>query len=139
MFVSLVLRTPCQRIGCTCSLMVRLIEDLEQRLLVECCKVILDGMITSLSNGFNRVVIHSDNLEVVQALQDNLLKDSGITILKRVQRIMSTEGRWLIRHFPREENRVAVCLAKLSVEGRTSLQVYDECPLQVYDKCLHDT
>ncbi|MBA0571874.1 hypothetical protein Golob_002243 [Gossypium lobatum] len=126
MFVSLVLRTPCQRIRCTCSLMVRLIEDLEQRLLVECCKGNLDGMITSLSNGFNRVVIHTDNLEVVQALQDNLLEDSGITILKRVQRIMSTEGRWLIRHIPRADNRVAVCLAKLSLEGRTCLQVYDE-------------
>ncbi|MBA0630279.1 hypothetical protein Godav_002394 [Gossypium davidsonii] len=121
MSVSLVLRTHYQRIGCTCSLMVWLIEDLEQRLLVECCKVILDGMITSLSNGFNRVVIHTDNLEVVQALQDDLLEDSGITILKRVQRIMSTERRWLIRHIPREENRVAVCLVKLSVEGRTGL------------------
>ncbi|MBA0814379.1 hypothetical protein Gohar_020211 [Gossypium harknessii] len=39
--------------------------------------VILDGMITSLSNGFNRVLIHTDNLEVGQALQDKFTKGFG--------------------------------------------------------------
>ncbi|MBA0718067.1 hypothetical protein Golax_005834, partial [Gossypium laxum] len=63
---------------------------------------IVNGMIMSLNNGFNRVVIHTDNLEVVQALQDNLLGDLSITILKRVQEIMSTEGRWLIQHVPKK-------------------------------------
>ncbi|KAH1074172.1 hypothetical protein J1N35_026500 [Gossypium stocksii] len=56
----------------------------------------------SLNNGFNRVVIHIDNVEVVQALQDNLLEDSGITILKRLQEVMSTEGGWLIQHVPKK-------------------------------------
>ncbi|MFQ6642799.1 hypothetical protein Gotur_017803 [Gossypium turneri] len=60
-------------------------------------------MITSLSNGFNRVVIHTNNLE-----------------------IMNTEGRWLIRHVPREDDRIADYLAKLSSEGRIGLQVYDD-------------
>ncbi|MBA0769212.1 hypothetical protein Gotri_017966 [Gossypium trilobum] len=41
---------------------------------------------------------------------------------------MNTEWRWLIRHVPREDNYVADCIAKLSSEGRTCLQVYDECP-----------
>ncbi|MBA0553396.1 hypothetical protein Golob_012582, partial [Gossypium lobatum] len=56
---------------------------------------ILDGMLILLNKGYNRVMIHTDNLEVVQALQDNLL-ESGITVLKRVQRIMRTEKQWLI-------------------------------------------
>lgn len=33
----------------------------------------------------------------------------------------------MIRHVPKEDNRVADCLAKLSSEKMTGLQVYDEC------------
>ncbi|MBA0798460.1 hypothetical protein Gohar_009049, partial [Gossypium harknessii] len=43
---------------------------------------ILGGMTTSLSNSFNRVMIHIDNLEVLQTLQDNLLGDLCIKISK---------------------------------------------------------
>ncbi|KAK5783335.1 hypothetical protein PVK06_037843 [Gossypium arboreum] len=89
---------------------------------------ILDSMIMAFSNGFNRVVIYIDNLKVAQTLLDNLLGDSSITILKRVQKVMNTEEHWLIRHVVREDNRVIDYLAKLSLERRKNLQIYDECP-----------
>lgn len=82
---------------------------------------ILDGMITSLSNDINRVVIHIDNLKVVQVLQDNLLRDSSITIHRKIQKIMNMEGHSMIRYVPKVNNRVADCLTKLSSEGMTGL------------------
>ncbi|KAH1096303.1 hypothetical protein J1N35_013224 [Gossypium stocksii] len=50
-------------------------------------------------------MIHNDNLEVVQALQDNTLVESSITVLRRAQQIIRTEGRWLIQYVPREDSR----------------------------------
>ncbi|MBA0612428.1 hypothetical protein Godav_013028, partial [Gossypium davidsonii] len=50
-------------------------------------------------------MIHIDNLEVVPAVHDNTLVESSITVLRRVQQIMRTEGRWLIRYVPREDSR----------------------------------
>ncbi|MBA0797577.1 hypothetical protein Gohar_008259, partial [Gossypium harknessii] len=50
-------------------------------------------------------MIHIDNLEVVRAVHDNTLVESSITVLRRVQQIMRTEGRWLIRYVPREDSR----------------------------------
>ncbi|MBA0555489.1 hypothetical protein Golob_025664, partial [Gossypium lobatum] len=51
-------------------------------------------------------MIHIDNLDVFQAVQDNTSVESSITVLRRVQQIMRTEGRWLIRYVSREDSRV---------------------------------
>ncbi|MBA0610220.1 hypothetical protein Godav_011091, partial [Gossypium davidsonii] len=68
-----------------------------------------------LFKGYNRIMIHTDNLEVIQALQDNLLVKSGIIVLKRVKRIMRIEKQWLIRYVPIKDNQVTDYLAKLNL------------------------
>ncbi|MBA0788140.1 hypothetical protein Gotri_000191 [Gossypium trilobum] len=78
----------------------------------------LDYGIQSL---FRRIIIHTDNLEVVQALTDLGLEDSGITVLRRTQRIIKSEGQWKINHIPREQNLVADRLAKLSLNWKSTL------------------
>ncbi|KAK5840501.1 hypothetical protein PVK06_009402 [Gossypium arboreum] len=62
-----------------------------------------------------------DNLEVVRALPDGMLVDAGITVIRRVQWIMRTEGQWLIMYIPREINLVADGLTKLSLEWESRL------------------
>ncbi|MBA0874722.1 hypothetical protein Goshw_021096 [Gossypium schwendimanii] len=50
----------------------------------------------------------------------------GITVLRRVQGLLESEGQWWIRYVPREANTVANCLANMSLEWKTSLQIYED-------------
>ncbi|MBA0810110.1 hypothetical protein Gohar_002130, partial [Gossypium harknessii] len=65
---------------------------------------ILGGILILLNKGYRRAIILTDNLEVAQILNDLDLKDSGITMLRRTQRIMRLEGMWRIKHIPRNRN-----------------------------------
>ncbi|XP_040946770.1 uncharacterized protein [Gossypium hirsutum] len=143
--ILLVFEHPRQTIGYIFSLMVWLIEALEVLLLMECYENKMEagswGTITiwesaqfsrlnyghsrwhtySTSKGLNKATMQIDNLEVVRALPDGMLVDVGITVIRRVQWIMRTEGQWLIMYIPREINLVADGLAKLSLEWESRL------------------
>lgn len=54
---------------------------------------ILSDLLDMLNRGFKRITIQMDNLEVAKALQENMMTDSSITMVKRVQRIMRTYGQ----------------------------------------------
>ncbi|KAA3484878.1 putative LRR receptor-like serine/threonine-protein kinase [Gossypium australe] len=92
---------------------------------------ILDGILLLLNKGFRRVIIQTDSLEVVQALNDLGIKESGVTVLRRAQRTMRLEGQWRILHIPREHNLVADRLAKLSLNCKSILQIFDEAPTEI--------
>ncbi|MBA0817469.1 hypothetical protein Gohar_003616 [Gossypium harknessii] len=51
--------------------------------------------------------------------------DSGITLLRRVKRILRFEGQWKIKCVPRECNLIANQLAKISLSWQTSLQIFE--------------
>ncbi|MBA0560172.1 hypothetical protein Golob_017087 [Gossypium lobatum] len=82
---------------------------------------ILDGLLVMLSKGFKRATIQTDNLEIAKALQENMMTDSDIIVLRSVRRIMKTKGQWCIRYVPRDFNKVVDCLAKLSLAWNSSL------------------
>ncbi|KAK5783679.1 hypothetical protein PVK06_038192 [Gossypium arboreum] len=94
---------------------------------------VLDGILILRSKGFTKAMIHIDNLEVARALHDGMLVDADITMLKRVQRIMRTDGQWSIRYILGENNLVADTLVKLSLEWESRLQIYDKAPNEVLD------
>ncbi|KAK5777232.1 hypothetical protein PVK06_045199 [Gossypium arboreum] len=56
----------------------------------------------------------------------------------RVQRIMRTEGQWCIGYVPREFNEIADCQTKLSLVGKSSLQIYDGTPNEVLELVQQD-
>lgn len=51
---------------------------------------------------------------MINALTEKEMEDSGTTVLRRVQRILRSEGQWHIRYAPREKNLVAGRMIKLS-------------------------
>ncbi|KAH1067718.1 hypothetical protein J1N35_032705 [Gossypium stocksii] len=75
---------------------------------------ILDGVLILLNKGYRKISILTDNFEVVQVLSVLDLEDSRITVFRRAQRIMRAEGKWKIKHIPRNRNLVANHLAKLA-------------------------
>ncbi|MBA0733084.1 hypothetical protein Gogos_017127, partial [Gossypium gossypioides] len=64
----------------------------------------MDGLILLERRGFNKVLINTNNLEVVNALQDRQLADSSSILLRRINRILKTIDQWSVRHIPRETN-----------------------------------
>ncbi|MBA0847508.1 hypothetical protein Goshw_018975, partial [Gossypium schwendimanii] len=54
-------------------------------------------MFLLIRRGFNRVMIHTNRLEVVKALHDSVPVNLGIIVLRQVQQILLTEGQWLVR------------------------------------------
>ncbi|MBA0832850.1 hypothetical protein Goarm_017209 [Gossypium armourianum] len=62
----------------------------------------LDGILLLLNKGYRWTITQMDSLEVVQALTDMGMEESGITVLRRTQRIMKSEGQLRILHIPSE-------------------------------------
>ncbi|KAK5772033.1 hypothetical protein PVK06_048294 [Gossypium arboreum] len=89
---------------------------------------ILDGILILLTKGYKRVRIQTDNIEVVRALSMEETVDSGITLLRRVKRILRSEGQWEIMYVPREYNLVADKLANIGLSWQTSLQIFELPP-----------
>ncbi|MBA0737271.1 hypothetical protein Gogos_010741 [Gossypium gossypioides] len=83
-------------------------------------------------------MIQTDNLDVIKALTDIELEDSGITLLRRLHRIMRTEEQWQIRYVSREHNTVVDWLAKLSLTRKSSLQVFDVAPIEIIEVLQRD-
>ncbi|MBA0709737.1 hypothetical protein Golax_024759 [Gossypium laxum] len=75
--------------------------------------------------GYKRATIQTDNLEVVRALTVEWSKDLGITLIRRIQRVMNYEGQWEIIYVPKNCNSSADRLAKLSLAWQSNLQNFD--------------
>ncbi|KAH1073835.1 hypothetical protein J1N35_026163 [Gossypium stocksii] len=82
---------------------------------------ILDGIFILLNKGYRQILILSDNLEVIQALSNLDLEDSGITLFRRIQCIMRAQEKWRIRHIPRHQNLVLDHLLKFSLNLKSNL------------------
>lgn len=54
---------------------------------------IVDGILIILEKGYRRATIQTDNLEVISALTEKNMENSGITVLQRIRRLMRFEGK----------------------------------------------
>ncbi|KAH1106567.1 hypothetical protein J1N35_010335 [Gossypium stocksii] len=89
---------------------------------------ILDGILILLSKGYKKVQIQTDNLEVVRVLSMEETEDSGITLLRRVKRLLRSKGQWDVKYVPRECNLIADQLAKISLSWQAPLSVFEVPP-----------
>ncbi|KAH1120635.1 hypothetical protein J1N35_003795 [Gossypium stocksii] len=99
---------------------------------------ILEGILILLNKGYRLILILNDNLEVVQTLSDLNLENSGISVFRKTQRIIKAEGVWKIKHIPRSLNLVTNSLAKLSLNWKSTLQVFNEPPKDTIDLLQDD-
>ncbi|MBA0838009.1 hypothetical protein Goarm_010113, partial [Gossypium armourianum] len=51
--------------------------------------------------------------------------------LRRIRRILRTEGQWYIRDASGDLNHAAECLVKMSLVKKTGFQVFDGAPNEV--------
>ncbi|MBA0687168.1 hypothetical protein Goari_014723 [Gossypium aridum] len=84
---------------------------------------ILEGLKLIKRGGHNKVIIQSDSLEVVKAIQGSITSNSAL--IRQIQCILSQEGKWLLRYILREHNQVVDCLTKLALANKEELQTFD--------------
>ncbi|MBA0580765.1 hypothetical protein Gorai_022969, partial [Gossypium raimondii] len=69
---------------------------------------------------------------------DKGFEDSGITILRQVQRIMRSKGQCRVRYVPKGKNLIAGYLAKLYLAWKSSLRIFDVPPNEVLGALQQD-
>ncbi|MBA0550213.1 hypothetical protein Golob_021178, partial [Gossypium lobatum] len=61
-------------------------------------------------------------MEAIQVIQGLALNDLDLTLVRRINQILSSIEHWIIRHIPKEDNGEADEITKLVQEKRESLQ-----------------
>ncbi|MBA0671874.1 hypothetical protein Goklo_007497 [Gossypium klotzschianum] len=69
---------------------------------------ILEGLKLIQRKSHDNVIIQSNNLEVVKAIQGRVYTTLNSALIRQIQSILSQENQWFLRYIPREQNQVAV-------------------------------
>ncbi|KAK5772900.1 hypothetical protein PVK06_049202 [Gossypium arboreum] len=89
---------------------------------------ILDGLKLVQRKAYDQVIIFSDCLEVVKAINGCSITNSNSAIIRHIHNILSHESPWSLHYIPREHNHGADYLAKQALLGKENLQVFDVPP-----------
>ncbi|MBA0663599.1 hypothetical protein Goklo_003704 [Gossypium klotzschianum] len=76
---------------------------------------ILDEKLILQKQGYDKVVIQFENLEIVIAISDRKLEGLTSNLIKRIQQILAKEEKWLLRYVPKEDNKFVDALAKMAL------------------------
>ncbi|XP_017604367.1 uncharacterized protein LOC108451147 [Gossypium arboreum] len=92
---------------------------------------ILDGLNLILDRRFERLLIQTDIIEVVNAIQESSSRNSNFAIFRRFHLILKMVKQWRIQHIPREENLVVDTLAKSVRSRRLGLRLVKDLPMRI--------
>lgn len=76
--------------------------------------------------GYQKIVIHTDNLEVIKVIQDDCLTNSCSTLLRRIRMSLKAIQYQKIEYVPREKNQVADHIAKLATIKSTNMKIFED-------------
>ncbi|KAH1038673.1 hypothetical protein J1N35_040416 [Gossypium stocksii] len=62
---------------------------------------LLDGLLILQKQGYNEVIISSDNLENVISISGNKWGDSSNALIRRIHQILASEESWVLTYAPR--------------------------------------
>ncbi|KAK5840856.1 hypothetical protein PVK06_009761 [Gossypium arboreum] len=94
---------------------------------------LLDGLLIAQKQDYNEVIIRSDNLENVILISGSKAGGSNNALIKRIQQILASEENWFLTYVPRETDRVADVLAKISLSNGSSLRIFESPPSRIKD------
>ncbi|MBA0863162.1 hypothetical protein Goshw_017492, partial [Gossypium schwendimanii] len=90
---------------------------------------IKDGLELLPERNYDSVLIQTDSIEAINAIQGQAPNSSDLILVRRIYQLLSRIEHWIIRHIPREDNKEADGIAKLVQEKREGLQVFESSPL----------
>ncbi|MFQ6670287.1 hypothetical protein Gotur_035274, partial [Gossypium turneri] len=85
---------------------------------------ILDDFALLQSRQYDKVLIWTDNMEVLQDIQEAFSKTSYSTLIRRIQQLLLEIGQWEFEHIPKEENIKVDYITKLAFDKNEGLQLF---------------
>ncbi|KAH1066193.1 hypothetical protein J1N35_031180 [Gossypium stocksii] len=92
---------------------------------------ILDGLNLILDRCFWNVIIQTDSIEAINAIQEGSLEISNSALVRRIHFTLTALEQWKIQHISREENFVADNLAKSVNSKRPGLRLIVDPPMRI--------
>ncbi|KAG8493011.1 hypothetical protein CXB51_012640 [Gossypium anomalum] len=83
---------------------------------------ILHGLQIALDRGFRKVTIRTDNLEVVNLIQEGVCKGSNSSLIMRILMLLKQLNHWNLQNIPREENGLVDKIVNLRRDRMASKQ-----------------
>lgn len=87
---------------------------------------ILDDLKPIQDQGYKRVLIQTDSLEVVNAIQDYSFRGSNFALVRKIHQLLKIVRHWKIQHIPRDENKIVNGLVKMIRDMRTRLRLFED-------------
>ncbi|KAK5785407.1 hypothetical protein PVK06_039990 [Gossypium arboreum] len=85
---------------------------------------ILNDFILLQSRQCDKVLIWTNNIEVLQDIQEAFSKTSYSTLIRRIQQLLLEIAQWEFKHIPREENIEVDYITKLAFDKNEGLQLF---------------
>ncbi|MBA0609291.1 hypothetical protein Godav_021368, partial [Gossypium davidsonii] len=86
---------------------------------------IKDGLKLTLDWRFERVLIKTDSLEVVNIIQDGDRENSNSALVRRIHSL-NLLCQWSIQHVPQKENKIVDNIVKTVSDKRTELRLIED-------------
>ncbi|MBA0630163.1 hypothetical protein Godav_002290, partial [Gossypium davidsonii] len=83
--------------------------------------------------GLNRILIHTDNLEVIHSLQTRNSDFSISTLVRHIHQSLKDNEHYVVSHVSREVNQVANWITKMVHNGSEGINVIAEAPNLIDD------
>ncbi|MBA0778418.1 hypothetical protein Gotri_006285 [Gossypium trilobum] len=96
---------------------------------------LLDRLLIVQKQGYNEVIIRSDNLKNVIYTSESKSGGSKNALIKRIQQVLASEESWSLTYVPRETNWVVDALAKMALLSGDSLRIFEVSPLRIKEFC----
>ncbi|KAK5794235.1 hypothetical protein PVK06_035452 [Gossypium arboreum] len=97
---------------------------------------LLDELLLLQKQGYDKVIIQSDNLGNVIFINDNSLVGPKSTLIRRIQQILASKRQWSLRYIPRETNQIVDALSKMALSSEV-LHMFEE-PLIEFKEILKE-
>ncbi|MBA0599498.1 hypothetical protein Gorai_005715, partial [Gossypium raimondii] len=89
-----------------------LVSNLQSHKFMVSTEGILDGLTLIRDRGLDRLLIHTDSVEVAESLQTKNSDLSMSVLVRRIHQLLKDNKHWVVSHVPREANQIADQITK---------------------------
>ncbi|MBA0771179.1 hypothetical protein Gotri_019690 [Gossypium trilobum] len=86
---------------------------------------ILDGVLLVQERHYHKILEQTDNIKVIEAINDSLSKCSNSAIIRRIAQLLQKVESWSLDYIPGEENIEADCIAKFAFGRGKGLHLFE--------------
>lgn len=86
----------------------------------------------------DRLLIHTDSVEVVESLQTKNSNLSMSVLVKRIHQLLKDNKHWVVSHVPREANQIADQITKMVHGDSKGINVIEVVAPNLIDDIAND-